>query len=199
MGRNIVTIENFAKELEMCVSCDFFSVKELKSLANSIKWPYRFFKVSSKLKLKEEMTYLCAFLGRSALKLSASLGFLDKDFAKDCSELYVEKLTCRWLLRTDIPKSKEKVTRWESLGLIESYLTLNENLNDETEKAYREIIEIISEDFYESLTQKKCDDYHKWSLFRRFNLYFGHFIKIVEALINKGIEPLNKNKEKQNK
>jgi len=185
MGNNLTTSEKFAKELVWCVSFDFFSVKELKSVAASIDWPLGFFNFSNKLKLKEQMTYLCAFLGQTALKFSATLDLLDKDFVARCSILYIEKLTCRWLLQSDIPKCKEKVSSWESLGLLDAYAKLNECCSDEVAEPYAEIIQRISEDFYESLTQRECKELHKWCLYRRFNLYFGRFIEIINAVAKK--------------
>ena len=89
MANNITTPEKFAIELEWCVNFDFFSVRELKSVAASIDWPFGFFNISNKLRLKEQMTYLCAFLGQTALKLSAISDLLDKDFAERCSALYI--------------------------------------------------------------------------------------------------------------
>ncbi|MBW8015051.1 MAG: hypothetical protein FVQ82_02620 [Planctomycetes bacterium] len=189
MTTNVALIDKFADELHWAVAIDFFSIKELKSVAKSIDWPCSFFNISSKLKLKEQMVYLCSFLGQNAIKLYIGVLF-DRNFAEISSERYIEKLTCRWLLQSDLPKCKEKVSRWESLGILDAYYKIKETGNDEDTQFYLEIIQKISGDFYESLTQKKCDDdIYKFCLTRRFNLYFAHFIEIINAVATKlGIE-----------
>ena len=186
---NIALIDKFADELHWAVTIDFFSIKELKSVSKSIDWPYSFFNVSSKLKLKEQMVYLCSFLGKNAIKIYSGVLF-DKNFAEISSERYIEKLTCRWLLQSDLPKCKEKIHSWESLGLLDAYAKLKESCNDKDAESYLEIMQKISEDFYESLTQRKCDDdIYKFCLSRRFNLYFAHLVEIINTVATKlGIE-----------
>ena len=131
------------------------------------------------------MTYLCVFLGQTALKFGATLDLLDKDFVERCAPLYLEKLTCFWLLQSDIPRCRERVISWESLGLLDAYGNFNKSGDDEDMESYSGIIQRIAEDFYESLTQRECDEVDKFCLYRRFNLYFGRFIEITHAVTRK--------------
>lgn len=187
MSKQITNAQDFAKEYEICTGLDFFSMKELKSLADSIDYSYRFFNISRKLRLKEEQVYLCSFLGYAALVFMAKEGSLKRHFAEECAALYIEKLTCRWLLNEDVPKSKQRVAERYPEKLADAYFNLNNAMNgadapDTYGEIYMEIINNISIDFYQSLFQAPCDEMNKLFLFRRFNLYFGHFIEIVQKL-----------------
>lgn len=173
----ITTAESFAIELKDYISMHALAKKELKSLAESIEYSLGVFKIGNRLRLRQELVFLYAFLGASAIRICfRKCNNVEQGVVDTIVEVYTKKLISQWLPRSAFSDYEDRLAAWTPLFDIEWLCPEDEAEAMDGAQAYAEAMGQLARTFYEFLTGRSCDAMKELMLGARFNKYMENFI-----------------------